>query len=151
SPPHEFGNDGKSDESGLSATAPTTSKACALAKPSTGPRSMDISGAGIDSFRPLSCCIAVLQFAGQSFAVSNHALAVLFFTPMALLIAMAGSVCSDVSQLLVARSLDTIIGCGVGLAVLLATYRTDAATVRNALSETLAAAKPLLPSRPPLI
>jgi hypothetical protein len=38
-----------------------------------------------------------------------------------------------------------MIGCGVGLAVLLATYRTDSATVRNALSETLGAAKSVLP------
>jgi len=90
-------------------------------------------------------CIAVLQFAGQLFAVSNHAFAVFFFTPMALLMASAVSASSDVSQLLVARGLDTMIGCGVGLAVLLATYRTDAATMRNALSETLAAAKAVLP------
>ena len=34
-------------------------------------------------------CIAGLQFAGQLFAVSNHALAVFFFTPMALLMATA--------------------------------------------------------------
>ena len=90
-------------------------------------------------------CIAMLQFAGQLFVVSNHAFAVFFFTPMALLMATAVSASSDVSQLLVARGLDTIIGCGVGLAVLLATYRTDAATVRNALSETLTAAKSVLP------
>jgi hypothetical protein len=38
-----------------------------------------------------------------------------------------------------------MIGCGVGLAVLLATYRTDSTTIRNALSKTLAAAKSLLP------
>ena len=38
-----------------------------------------------------------------------------------------------------------MIGCGVGLAVLLAIYRTDSTTVRNALSETLGAAKFLLP------
>jgi uncharacterized membrane protein YccC len=91
-------------------------------------------------------CIAVLQFAGQLFVVSNHAFAVLFFTPMALLMATAVSAStSDVSQLLVARGLDTMIGCGVGLAVLLATYRTDSTTVRNALSKTLAAAKSVLP------
>jgi len=89
-------------------------------------------------------CIVVLQFAGQLFAGSNYALAVFFFTPMALLMATALSA-SDVGQLLVARGLDTLIGCGVGLAVLLATYRTDSATVRNALSETLGAAKFLLP------
>jgi hypothetical protein len=70
---------------------------------------------------------------------------VFFFTPMALLIATAVSASSDVSQLLVARGLDTMIGCGVGLAVLLATYRTDTATMKNALSETLSAAKSLLP------
>jgi uncharacterized membrane protein YccC len=91
-------------------------------------------------------CIAVLQFAGQLFVVSNHAFAVLFFTPMALLMATAVSAStSNVSQLLVARGLDTMIGCGVGLAVLLATYRTHSTTVRNALSKTLAAAKSVLP------
>ena len=90
-------------------------------------------------------CIAALQLAGQLFVVSNHAFAVFFFTPMALLMATAVSVSSDVSQLLVARGLDTLIGCGVGLAVLLATYRTDSTTVRNALSKTIAAAKSVLP------
>jgi uncharacterized membrane protein YccC len=77
-------------------------------------------------------CIAALQLAGQLFAVSNYAFSVLFFTP------------SDVSQLLVARGLDTLIGCGIGLAVLVVTYRTDPATVKNALSETLVAAKSVL-------
>ena len=91
-------------------------------------------------------CIAVLQFAGQLFVVSNHAFAVFFFTPMALLMASAvGASTFDVNQLLVARGLDTMIGCGVGLAVLLATYRTDSTTVRNALSKILAAAKSVLP------
>jgi uncharacterized membrane protein YccC len=89
-------------------------------------------------------CIAVLQFAGQLFVRTNYALAVFFFTPMALLMAAAGSA-SDVGQLLVARGLDTMIGCGVGLAVLLATYRTDSAKLRNALSEALDAAKTVLP------
>jgi len=91
-------------------------------------------------------CIAVLQFVGQLFAGSNYALAVFLFTPMALLIATAGSLSApDVGPLLVARGLDTMIGCGVGLAVLLATYRTDSVTARNALSETLGAATFLLP------
>jgi fusaric acid resistance family protein len=91
-------------------------------------------------------CIAVLQFAGQLFAVSNYAFAVFFFTPMALLMATAVNLsASDAGRLFVARGLDTLIGCGVGLAVLLATYRTDRATVRNALSETLGAAKSVLP------
>ena len=92
-------------------------------------------------------CIAVLQFTGQLFAGSNYAFAVFFFTPMALLMATPGGGASaaDVSQLLLARGLDTVIGCGVGLAVLLVTYQTDGATVRNALSESLAAAKSVLP------
>jgi uncharacterized membrane protein YccC len=89
-------------------------------------------------------CIAVLQFAGQLFVRTNYALAVFFFAPMALLMAAAGSA-SDVGQLLVAHGLDTMIGCGVGLAVLLATYRTDSAKLRNALSEALDAAKTVLP------
>jgi uncharacterized membrane protein YccC len=91
-------------------------------------------------------CIAVLQFAGQLFVGSNYAFAVFLFTPMALLIATAGSLSApDVGALLVARGLDTMIGCAVGLAVLLATYRRDSVTVRNALSETLGAASFLLP------
>ncbi len=94
----------------------------------------------------LVACIAGLQFIGQLFVVSNHALAVFFFTPMALLMATAvGASASDASQLLAARGLDTIIGCGIGLAVLLATYRTDSATVGNAISETFDAAKSVLP------
>lgn len=91
-------------------------------------------------------CIAALQFAGQLFVVSNHAFAVFFFTPMALLMATAFSTStSDVSQLLAARGLDTMIGCAVGLAVLLATYRTGSVTIKDALSDTFAAAKSVLP------
>jgi uncharacterized membrane protein YccC len=89
--------------------------------------------------------IAALQFAGQLFVVSNHAFAVFFFTPMALLMATIGPSAADAGRLLAARGLDTMIGCGVGLAVLLATYRTDSMTVRNALSKTLAAATSVLP------
>jgi hypothetical protein len=32
---HEFGNDGQSEESGLSATTPTTGKPCDIIEPST--------------------------------------------------------------------------------------------------------------------
>jgi uncharacterized membrane protein YccC len=90
--------------------------------------------------------IVLLQFVGQLFVRSNYALAVAFFTPMALLMAGPGSASvSDANELLLARGIDTIIGCGVGLAVLLATYRTGGATVRRALSEILAAAQATVP------
>jgi hypothetical protein len=95
---------------------------------------------------PLIGCIVALQFVGQLFAVTNYALAVFFFTPMALLMATAANQSSfEINQLLVARGLDTIIGCGIGLAVLLATYRTESVTARNALSQTLGAANSVLP------
>ncbi|MBR0848434.1 FUSC family protein [Bradyrhizobium diazoefficiens] len=91
-------------------------------------------------------CIVLLQFIGQLFVVSNYAFAVAFFTPMALLMAGPGSASvSDVNELLLARGLDTILGCAVGLAVLLVTYRTGGSTVRRAIAETLAAAKLVLP------
>jgi uncharacterized membrane protein YccC len=90
--------------------------------------------------------LVLLQFVGQLFVISNYAFSVAFFTPMALLMAGAATAAaSDVNELLLARGLDTILGCGVGLAVLLATYRTGGATVRRALSETLAAAQSTLP------
>lgn len=91
-------------------------------------------------------CIVALQFVGQLFALTNYALAVFFFTPMALLMTTAANQSSfEINQLLVARGLDTIIGCGIGLAVLLATYRTESVTARSALSQTLGAANSVLP------
>ena len=94
----------------------------------------------------LVACVAVLQFTGQMFARPNYALAVFFFTPMALLMATASSTSAlQAGELIFARGLDTVIGCAVGLLVLLVTYRTDSTSVRHALSQTIAAAKSVVP------
>jgi hypothetical protein len=78
SPPHEFGNDEKFDESGLTATAPTTGKPCDLAKPSTGPRSIGVSGASVDGFRPLPVRRLVAGQSGGGLTASLGAFAALY-------------------------------------------------------------------------
>jgi ABC-type transport system involved in multi-copper enzyme maturation permease subunit len=58
---------------------------------------------------------------GSTKLAAHYAFAVLFFTSMAILMVTGVSTAiSDVSQLLLARGLDTMTGCGVGLAILLA-------------------------------
>ena len=71
----------------------------------------------------------------------------LFFTPMALLMATGViAATSDVSQLLVARGLDTMIGRGVGLAVLLARSSIDPDQALRRLANKTAALRPMMRS-----
>src|SRR5690606_24278139 len=67
-------------------------------------------------------------------------LAVVFITAAALTIATGGQPVGDVGQLLLARGVDTVIGCLVGLAVLvLTTPRRAVLRIPRALAGLLAA------------
>ena len=66
--------------------------------------------------------VSMLQFAIEVFVVRNYALATVFITAMALTIA-SGAARADIGELLIARGADTVIGCGVGLAVYLVAAR----------------------------
>ena len=69
--------------------------------------------------------IALLQFTIEMFVVRNYALAVVFITPLALTVASGGRPVGEVGGLLLARGVDTLIGCVVALAVYLLITRAS--------------------------
>jgi uncharacterized membrane protein YccC len=75
----------------------------------------------------LVAAIVVLQFLIELLVPRNYGLAVLFITPTALLISTDGRV-TDLGALLLARGVDTAVGCGLALTVFLATARLGTAT-----------------------
>ncbi|MET7398778.1 FUSC family protein [Dactylosporangium sp. NPDC005572] len=89
--------------------------------------------------------IMALQYTIEWLVPRNYALAVVFITPVALLIGSGGRPVDDVGALLVARGTDTAIGCAVALVVFLATARLGAAArLPEALAGTLDAAVAVL-------
>jgi len=66
----------------------------------------------------LIAVVVALQFCIEMFVVSNYALATVFITAIALTIS-AGTHRVDSGALILDRGLDTLIGCGVGVAVYL--------------------------------
>jgi uncharacterized membrane protein YccC len=59
--------------------------------------------------------ITILQFIADSFISRHYTLVVVFFTPMAIFLAEAGSALqADPGVLIKARLFDTLIGCGIG-------------------------------------
>jgi uncharacterized membrane protein YccC len=59
--------------------------------------------------------ITILQFIADSFISRHYALVVVFFTPVAIFLAEAGSALQADPELLIrARLFDTLIGCGLG-------------------------------------
>ena len=93
----------------------------------------------------LAAIIMALQFLIEMVVVRNYALATVFITPIALVLAEAAAPASDIGALLVDRGVDTAIGCAVGLVVLYATSHRSGARLRGALDATVAAARDLLP------
>lgn len=93
----------------------------------------------------LVAVIMVLQFAIEIVVVRNYALATIFITPIALVLAEAATPAGDIAELLIDRGVDTAIGCAVGLAVLFATSQRSGARLRGALGATIAAARAVLP------
>lgn len=88
----------------------------------------------------LVAVIALLQFIIEMFVVRNYAIAVVFITPIALTIASAGHPVDDLGRLLLARGLDTVIGCAAALLVYRVAIRTRGpAPVTEAIDATLAA------------
>lgn len=67
--------------------------------------------------------VALLQFIIESVVVRNYALAVMFITPLGLVIASGGRHVTDIARPLSARAVDTVIGCSVALATYWLTTR----------------------------
>lgn len=89
--------------------------------------------------------VAVLQFAIELFVVRNYGLATVFITGIALTIA-SGVGRTDVGVLMLDRGADTVIGCGVGLAVYLLAVRRQEAhriseSVVGVIDDTIAATR----------
>jgi uncharacterized membrane protein YccC len=85
----------------------------------------------------LAGTLALLQFAIEMVVIPLYAVAVVFITPAALLIAAGGRPVDDLIGFLLARGVDTLIGAVVAVVVYLATARGH----DNArLSEAIAAA-----------
>lgn len=81
--------------------------------------------------------VAALQFGIEMFMVRNYAAATVFITAIALTIS-SGTHRLDVGALVLDRGLDTLIGCGAGLAVyLLMVRRQEASRIHRAIAEVL--------------
>lgn len=81
--------------------------------------------------------VAALQFGIEMFMVRNYAAATVFITAIALTIS-SGTHRLDVGALILDRGLDTLIGCGAGLAVyLLMVRRQEASRIHRAIAEVL--------------
>ncbi|MFV0280225.1 MAG: FUSC family protein [Rhodoblastus sp.] len=93
----------------------------------------------------LVAVIMSLQFLIEIVVVRNYALATIFITPIALVVAGAAAPAGDIGALLFDRGVDTAIGCAVGLVVLYATSHRSGARLSNALDATIVAARHLLP------
>ena len=93
----------------------------------------------------LVAIIMALQFAIELVVIRNYALATLFITPIALVLAEAANPSADIGALLFDRGVDTFIGCVVGLAVLYATTRRSGNHLRRAMDATIDVARKLLP------
>lgn len=86
--------------------------------------------------------LVLLQFIIEMTVVRNYALAVVFITSAALLIASGGHMVPDVGHLLWVRGSDTFIGCAVGLVTLaLTSPRVVAVRIPQELTNTLEALK----------
>ncbi len=93
----------------------------------------------------LAPLLALLQFTIEMLVVRNYALATVFITTAALTIA-SGTHAVDIGRLLLARGVDTLIGCAVAVAVyLVATRRQEATRLTDAIARTLEAAAAVLP------
>ena len=61
--------------------------------------------------------VIILQFLGELFVGRNYSVALLFITPLALLMTQLAAPSGAYSSLLQARALETVIGAACGLAV----------------------------------
>lgn len=86
----------------------------------------------------LALVVAVLKFLLRLFTIRNYTFSVVFVTAIALTMATAGERVSDVWHVLLARGIDTVIGCLVALVVFVVTARLmDARRLPEAIALTL--------------
>ena len=89
--------------------------------------------------------LALLNFVIEVLVVRNYALATVFITATALTIS-SGTHAVDIGHLLLARGIDTLIGCAVGVAVYLVAARWQEFTrLTDAIGRTLEAAADAFP------
>ncbi|WP_265445031.1 FUSC family protein [Flexivirga meconopsidis] len=87
----------------------------------------------------------VLVFCIQLLAVRNYALAVIFVTPMALMISTAANPYKPIGDVVGERMLETLVGAGVSVAVIWVTgHRAPIALVRRQFRRTLRSLERLL-------
>ncbi|SEB80348.1 Uncharacterized membrane protein YccC [Beijerinckia sp. 28-YEA-48] len=86
----------------------------------------------------LVATMMLLQFTIEIVVTRNYALAVVFITAIALLIASGGRPMADDSHLLWARGIDTLVGCLIALVVhALTAARSPAASIGQEIAQTL--------------
>jgi uncharacterized membrane protein YccC len=86
----------------------------------------------------LVAAIMTLNFLVELTVVRNYTLAVVFITAVALVISTGAHGASDLGALLLARGIDTAVGCAVGLAVFLLVVPASVTTwLPNAIADTL--------------
>lgn len=84
--------------------------------------------------------IVVLQFTVEMLVLRNYALAVIFITAAGMTLATGGLPVADLDGYLLARGVDTAVGCAVALLVFQLTWpRASAALIPGQLSRTFAA------------
>ena len=84
--------------------------------------------------------IALVQFTVEMLVLRNYALAVIFITVAALTLATGGLPVEDLGSYLLARGVDTAVGCAVALAVFQLVWpRASAALIPEELVQTLSA------------
>jgi uncharacterized membrane protein YccC len=89
--------------------------------------------------------LAALQFVIELLIIRNYMLAVLFITAIALTMASGGRELPDITVLLWDRGIDTVIGCAIGIGVLLVTTpRAVAVPIPQELAAALKAAQEVL-------
>ena len=93
----------------------------------------------------LALTLAALQFLILMLVGRNYALAVVFITAAAVTIAAGGHPVENIAALLWARAIDTVIGCTIGIGVLLVTApRAVAVPIPQELAAALHSAQELL-------
>ena len=93
----------------------------------------------------LAATLAVLQFLIWMLVARNYALAVIFITAAAITMASGGQAVENIPGLLWTRAIDTIIGCTIGIGVLMVTApRMVAVPIPQELAAALRSAQKLL-------
>ena len=93
----------------------------------------------------LALTLAALQFVIELLVIRNYTLAVVFITAIALMMVSGGRGVPDILTLLWDRAIDTVIGCAIGVGVLLVTApRALAVPIPQELAAALQAARQVL-------